>query len=97
MKRIYLMIITTLVFTVLIALPTMARSKPAPTATNYDLSWYTIGGALNASGGSYSLSGTIGQLDAGSMSGGSFTSFGGFWGGATSNYNVYLPLVLKNV
>ncbi|MFO0837955.1 MAG: hypothetical protein U1D55_05465 [Phycisphaerae bacterium] len=47
----------------------------------YDLSWFTIdgGGAMFTTGGSFTLSGTIGQPDAGVMSGGSFTLTGGFW------------------
>ena len=43
-------------------------------STGYDLSWYTIdgGGATFSTGGSYSLGGSIGQADAGSVSGGSY-------------------------
>lgn len=66
--------------------------------SGYDLSWYTIdgGGATFSTDGSYSLGGSIGQPDAGSMSGGSYTLNGGFWGGASiANYTVYLPLVRK--
>jgi hypothetical protein len=51
---------------------------------------------MNSSGGSYLLSGSIGQPDAGSMSGGSYTINSGFWGGASINYTIYLPLVLKS-
>ena len=60
--------------------------------------WYTIdgGGAMNSSGGSYSLSGSIGQPDAGTLNGGSYQLAGGFWGGASINYAMYLPLVLKS-
>jgi hypothetical protein len=48
----------------------------------FDLSWNTIDGGGSTSpstGGSYSLSGSIGQPDAGSMAGGSYTVQGGFW------------------
>lgn len=51
----------------------------------YSIPWSTIdgGGAMSSSGGSYSLSGTIGQPDASSfaapMSGGSYSLVGGFW------------------
>jgi hypothetical protein len=41
------------------------------------------GGGLSAGGG-FSLAGTIGQPDAGSLRGGAFTLEGGFWPGATS-------------
>lgn len=52
------------------------------------------GGGI-ASGGSYELSGTIGQPDVGVRSGGVYTLNGGFWGGASANYDVFLLLVLK--
>ena len=66
-------------------------------STGYDLSWYTIdGGGGSSSGGGYSLGGTLGHPDAGSLSGGSYQLTGGFWGGTSiAHYNVYLPLVLK--
>ena len=49
------------------------------TAQNYSVDWYTIdGGGATSSAGSYSLSGTIGQPDADTLSGGSFTLEGGF-------------------
>jgi len=51
-------------------------------AQNYSIDWFTIdGGGGTSSGGAYTLSGTIGQPDAGHMSGGNFTLDGGFWGG----------------
>ena len=52
----------------------------------YDLSWNTIdgGGISSATGGAYSLGGTIGQPDAGASSGGAYVLTGGFWGIASS-------------
>ena len=47
-----------------------------------EIPWYTIdgGGVMNSTGGTFELSGTIGQPDAGQiMSGGGFTLSGGFW------------------
>lgn len=41
------------------------------------------GGSQSATGGSFSLSGTTGQFDAGFSSGGSFELRGGFWGTQT--------------
>ena len=72
--------------------------RAAPQSSTYDLSWYTIdgGGATFSTGGGYSLGGTIGQADAGTLSGGGYTLSGGFWVGGSSNYRVYLPLVLRN-
>jgi hypothetical protein len=54
----------------------------ASAQTNYSLDWWTIdGGGGTSTGGVYSVSGTIGQPDAGhTMSGGSFTLESGFWG-----------------
>jgi hypothetical protein len=50
-------------------------------AQNYSIDWHTIDGGGGAStGGVYSVSGTIGQPDAGTMSGGSYSLAGGFWG-----------------
>jgi phosphotransferase system glucose/maltose/N-acetylglucosamine-specific IIC component len=48
----------------------------------YAIDWFTIdGGGGTSSGGNYTLSGTIGQPDAGRLSGGSYTLEGGFWPG----------------
>ncbi len=52
----------------------------AAVAQNYSIDWYSIdGGGGTSTGGVYSVSGTIGQPDAGVMSGGNFTLTGGFW------------------
>jgi len=49
----------------------------------FEITWYTIdGGGGVSGGGGFVLSGTIGQPDAGSASGGNFALAGGFWGGA---------------
>lgn len=50
----------------------------AQTGGPYDLSWHNIGPGGAASGGSYDLLGSIGQPDAATMSGGSYTLTGGF-------------------
>ena len=53
---------------------------PELRAQSYTIDWYTIGGGGGASsGGDFTLSGTIGQPDAGTMSGGNYTLAGGFW------------------
>jgi hypothetical protein len=47
----------------------------------YSIDWSTIdGGGGTSTGGVYQVSGTIGQPDAGKMSGGNYTIDGGFWG-----------------
>jgi hypothetical protein len=67
----------------------------------YGLSWWTVddgGGKMN--GGSYTMQGTVGQPDAGTMSGGTYRLGGGFWGGEVVGqedlYRIYLPLILMD-
>jgi len=69
----------------------------AQSGGSYDLTWNTVdgGGAMFSTGGSYSLSGTIGQADAGALTGGSYALAGGFWGGAAAAFGIYLPLIMK--
>ncbi len=73
-----------------------AEPSAAPRTTGYEISWYTVdgGGAQNLTGGSYSLSGTIGQPDAGSQSNGSYTLNGGYWVDVFG-YRLNLPIILK--
>ncbi len=50
-------------------------------AQSFSIDWFTIdGGGGTSTGGVYSVSGTIGQPDAGRMSGGNYSIDGGFWG-----------------
>lgn len=49
-------------------------------AQSYTLESFAVGGGGGtSSGGTYSVSGTIGQLEVGTFSGGDFTLEGGFW------------------
>ncbi len=59
----------------------------AQTGGSYDLSWSTVdgGGGTFSTGGVYSLGGTIGQPDAGAMTGGAYSITGGFWPAATAS------------
>ena len=72
----------------------------AQTGNGYDLTWNTVdgGGYTFSTGGNYTLDGTIGQPDAGTLIGGGYTLGGGFWGGGVVavEYNIYLPVVLRN-
>ncbi len=65
----------------------------------YSLNWWTIdNGGGSSTGSTYSLSGTIGQPDAGNLSSGSYRLEGGFWavGPRVITYqHVYLPVVHK--
>ena len=52
-------------------------------SAQFSIDWYTIdGGGGTSTGGTFELSGTIGQHDAGVMSGGGYTLTGGYWSGA---------------
>ena len=56
-------------------------SPPSVRAQSYSIDWFTVdGGGGTSTAGVYSLSGTIGQPDAGHSSGGNFALDGGFWG-----------------
>lgn len=76
----------------------LALSWPvvAQIGDGYDLTWSTIdgGGAMFSTGGGYSLGGTIGQPDAGLLSGGGYTLAGGFWGGG-GFYRIFLPIIAR--
>ncbi|MBU0494529.1 MAG: hypothetical protein KKA73_18195 [Chloroflexi bacterium] len=79
-----------------VAVPLLAQAS-----AGYDLSWWTVdggGGTLGAAGG-YSLTGTIGQPEAGSLGDGAYTLSGGFWPGGRlpAWYHIYLPLLLRNL
>src|ERR1035437_4599207 len=58
-------------------------------AQSYSIDWYKIaGGGGTSTGGTYQVSGTIGQPDAsGTMTGGNYSLTGGFW----SLYAVQTP------
>jgi hypothetical protein len=52
----------------------------AQAQTNFTVDWFTIdGGGGTSTGGTYTVSGTIGQADAGAMSGGQYSVTGGYW------------------
>jgi hypothetical protein len=89
----------TMLLLALVALLLLSSVARAQSGGGYDLTWSTIdgGGATWSEGGGYALGGTVGQPDAGVLSGGGYTLAGGFWpGGAAARYGVYLPLVLRN-
>jgi len=81
-----------------VLLSLLASVALAQSGGGYDLTWNTIdgGGYTWSEGGGYALGGTVGQPDAGTLSGGGYTLAGGFWGGAAARYGIYLPLVLRN-
>ena len=85
-----------LYFGILIVL-IISLSGIALTAGGYDLSWWTVdGGGGTSSGNGYTLNGTLGQPDAGTVAtGGGYTLAGGFWHGGVAvsvQMKVFLPL-----
>lgn len=96
MKRIiHPMFILLLLALVLFAIPISF----AQTGGDYNLSWYTINGGGVSNGGEFSLTGVIGQSEAGLLLGGEFSLEGGFLFGieneGETGYKVYLPIALK--
>ncbi len=80
----------------LLVLGSVLTALATPVAFN--LPWWTVdGGGGMSSNGSYTLHGTVGQVDAGSpLSSGSSSLQGGFWARAVSIvYEVFLPLVQR--
>ena len=63
----------------------------------YDLDRWTIdGGGGTSQGGTFTLSGAIGQPDAAISQGGNFHLAGGFWaGGGKVVYQIMLPITLR--
>ena len=58
---------------------------PSAFAQDFAINWYTIdGGGGFSFGGDFDLEGTIGQHDAGVLTGGDFVLTGGFWAGAVT-------------
>ena len=64
-----------------------ARAQAGPT-------WFTVdGGGGTSRGGQFTLAGTIGQPDAGRLSGGPFVVQGGFWSGVRVLQTTGAPLL----
>lgn len=71
-------------------------SMAAAGLAQYAINWYTIdGGGGTSAGGVYSVSGTIGQPDAGgSMTNGQYSVTGGFWALPQAVQVTGVPLLL---
>ena len=79
-----------------VALVLLAPLVLALASNGYDLSWWTAdGGGGSSMAGSYTLSGTAGQPDAGVLTGGSYSLAGGFWSAASQGQLLYLPIVQR--
>ncbi len=79
MKPIYLLSIAAVIFVPVSGAAVIALALFG--SGDFELSRFTIdgGGVMFSTGGDFELSGTIGQPDAGALSGGDFTLTGGFW------------------
>jgi hypothetical protein len=67
-------------------------------AQSFSIDWFTIdGGGGTSVGGAFVLSGSIGQPDAGALSGGVFVLEGGYWSGVMENSAIpTLHIALSN-
>jgi len=63
----------------------------------YALDWWTVdSGGGTSQGGTYSLSGTIGQSEPGTLHGGEYSLVGGFWAVLQEAWKeVFLSIILK--
>ena len=69
---------------------------PAASPAQQSIQRYTIdGGGGASSGGSFVLTGTAGQPDAGLLTGGSFSLAGGFWFGGSAASGVGSPIPVE--
>jgi hypothetical protein len=69
-------------------------------AAGFTIPWWTVdAGGGQSSGGSYAVSGTIGQPDSGSTAGGQYAVNGGFWTPfgefSPPEKVIYLPVVVR--
>jgi hypothetical protein len=66
----------------------------AARAQSYAIDWFTVdGGGGTSTGGIYSISGTVGQPDAGMMSGSNYSLVGGFWSVVSAVQTPNAPLL----
>lgn len=94
-KKLVFMLAGLLCLVALSATLATIQAAPGSPAAGFTIPWWTVDGGGGASqGGTYILTGTAGQPDAGNLSGGSYILKGGFWSGDL-NYMDYLPLVLR--
>ena len=73
---------TTFVLPFVLSALSLVAAVGDASAQSLSIDSFTIdGGGGPSSGGDFTLNGTVGQPDAGAMSGGSYALTGGFWGG----------------
>lgn len=94
MNKFRLMIILTL----LVAIFMTFSFATATNESGFGLTWWTVdGGGGTSVSSSYTLSGSIGQADAGTLVGGTYAINGGFWGAAVpqSSHLLFLPVIAR--
>jgi hypothetical protein len=87
-----------LLFTLLAVLLALSVGVAAssPLLHGLAINWWTVdGGGGTSQGGTYTLSGTAGQSDAGTTSGGSYRLASGFWSITLVQFRNYLPVVRR--
>ena len=88
-------LLAVLVIPTLVGAATAAPAEPE----GYEINWWKVaGGGGESSSGGYTLKGTIGQHDAGSLQGGDYSLGGGFWVKGIQvivDFIIHLPLILK--
>ena len=79
-----------------VALALLAGTLSAAPSGTFSIDWWTVdGGGGASSGGDFTLSGTAGQADAGTLAGGGLSLQGGFWAGAARRSTIYLPNIQR--
>jgi len=81
-----------------LVIPNIVDAAPPP-EEGFQVDWWTVaGGGGESTDGSYTLKGTIGQPDAGSLQGGDFGLQGGYWVRGILEivtFIINLPLIMK--
>ncbi len=75
-----------------------SSGNAAPSVGIYEITWYSVdgGGAMDLTGGTYTLNGTIGQPDAGTQSMVTYEMSGGFWTDCVDGLiKQFLPLITR--
>lgn len=91
MKR--LLIVLALIALLLLAIQAAHAATPAA----YTLDWWTVdSGGGTSQAGNYTLSGTVGQSEPGSLNGAGYSLAGGFWANLQAALEkIFLPLVQR--
>ena len=107
MKHVVALLLIALALVVFFAVPLIASGSwrsdapgaprpAAPKPPGYAVTWWTVdGGGGSSTSGTYALTGTMGQPDAGALAGGAYHLGGGFWDVVSQIVKSFLPLIRK--